>query len=251
MQLLALRFSLQYRYKQLLSVLPLAKGTGFTPFLIVGHGRSGSTWLHTLLSSHPNVWSWGETFRPYRQQGSLQALKEAFLQPYPQKIKAVGSKFFYDDLKEEGGQQFMVEWIDKGQPLIHLYRNNMLRAVVSEQRAWHYQQWSSKKKKQGGSIEKLPFDVSKGLPRMVALIEQKEAMQRRLTKTGSHQLSYEALCQDTESERQKLLQFLGLPFFRLYSPLHQQNAAPLQSLLTNYAEVRAAMEAKGWQKFLA
>lgn len=248
MQLQDLRFSLQYRYKQLLFRLPFSKGKAYTPFLIVGHGRSGSTWLHTLLSSHPNVWSWGEELRPYRQQGSFQPMKRAFQLHYPQKIKAVGSKFFYDDLKLPGGELFLQEWIVAGKPVIHLYRRNVLRAIISEQRAMHFKEWSSRKK--GGRLAKLPFRLADGLLRIAALDKQRQAMQVRLANAVSYTLSYEELCSEPKLQQQKLLQFLGLPHFSLYSPLHQQNAAPMQDLLTNYDELRNAMEEKGWQKFL-
>ncbi len=48
------------RKKQLLNALPFYSYTGYTPFLIMGHPRTGTSLLHTYLNAHSGILSLNE-----------------------------------------------------------------------------------------------------------------------------------------------------------------------------------------------
>ncbi|MGR9098971.1 MAG: sulfotransferase [Gammaproteobacteria bacterium] len=95
---------------------------GYHKYLVLGNGRTGTTLLHTLLNSHPQIVSHGEVLHllvrhKNKLYGDLQALihhpigyfNENIYGDFPDRIKAVGFKLIY---KQIGGQSVFLHKMD-------------------------------------------------------------------------------------------------------------------------------------------
>lgn len=132
--------------KHLGKTFSTTKSTDYTKFIILCTPRTGSNWLHTLLNSHWQIFSYGEAIR--RAIESETPLNQLSLEtliytPHQTRIKAVGFKLFYEYWNDPAYKPFMQEAIkDKGIKIIHLTRNNILAQYTSLQKAEKSEIWS-------------------------------------------------------------------------------------------------------------
>lgn len=145
-EFLYLRTWLIVKRKQLLIRFP-AKGKRFTKFVIVCAPRSGSTWLHTLLNSHPQIFSYGEILRETHEVNPnkvLPSIKELVFHPHHSSIHAVGLKVFYEyEAAEPFKNQFQKIIDDNSIHILHLIREDKTAQFKSLKTAEASQQWSS------------------------------------------------------------------------------------------------------------
>lgn len=143
---LYLRTWLIIKRKQLLNLFP-PKEKRFTKFAIVCAARSGSTWLHTLLNSHPQISSYGEILREYHEanpQLQLPSLDELVFHPHHSSIQAAGLKIFYEyETVEPFIQSFQGIVNDNTICILHLIREDKAAQFKSLKTAEASQQWSS------------------------------------------------------------------------------------------------------------
>ncbi len=112
------------------AVMPAA-GAMPGQFLIFGQGRSGSTLLGSLLSSHPAVHFADEVlYDRVRAPGSW---IEGGRRQHPDHVYGIHVKIY--QLREEHGIDDVAGWLgqmaDRGWRIIHLRRENLLRHVLS------------------------------------------------------------------------------------------------------------------------
>lgn len=239
--------------KRNLSRLPFFRHPHYTPFLLLSHHRSGSTWVHTALNSHPRILSVGEELRIYfsRQKGT-EELKKFFRQPQSRLVQALGCKLFYEDAYTPEGLLFWEYWRKKRYKVIHLQRRNLLRIVVSEEIARQQQHWSSTEDSSLPGTEKAVEFLPEVLMQRMAHIENLQEVFSRQLKDYPKVLTvwYEDLVAEPEAQFERMQHFLGVAPRALFTLLIRQNPEPLQELLLNYDELQLYLKGNKWESFL-
>lgn len=232
-----------------------------TKFCILTSQRSGSTWLKSLLDSHPQIRCFGELFlyrpwpdwpdprlRPFyefrqRHPGRRPALTARYLatlSQYPGKHEAIGFKLMYNQLAEF--PEILYTLTKHRFRLIHLVRLNPLDVVISRQRM---RKTSVHHSTTSATPQAIHVDVS----RLRGQLRGQEAMVlavRRFLKMiplAHCEITYEALREDRESCLNSAARFLGVQSSAAgyQSELQKIGAGGYRQRIANYDEVSAKL----------
>lgn len=246
----------------------------YTPFVILGTARIGSTLLMTLLRSHPQMVVYPEVFLPrrlglnsYLQHHPVDFLDRSIYRVYPKDIKAVGFKLFYGQAKSEiamkrvkmrgGADKERLKRLDDVRPyllgkqnlkIIHLKRKNLLRSLLSLKRAWHTKSWQQKKARASEYPDiEIGYEEAKAF---FSKIEREAGENARFFDARERlEVEYEQLVQNPKPVLERIQQFLGIPERELSSPLRQQGSDRLSTALGNYTELKARFHGTSWSRF--
>jgi len=165
----------------------ISSHTDYTPFIIFGHGRTGSTMLVSMLQSHEQCICHSELLHPHspkwfyehlnylyrgkstRDSGASSFLKNHVFDEKGKCISAVGFKLLYCNLSIGEGSSIssnnelenLIKYIKHiGSKVIHIKRKNKLKRYVSMKLAEKRKKWVAKNKK---SIEKKHKNKNKHL----------------------------------------------------------------------------------------
>lgn len=238
-----------------------------TKFFIWCMGRSGSSYLVSLLRSHPEVRCMGERFslpdghrRPcFPNEASTKAELDAL---YASKRQgAAGFKFKYPGQHEVYPDVWRYLCERRSQMrVICLGRRNILKQAISNQNL-------NQITKRFGSanisastmagpshdfLNPIALDVVKLLPRLRTLSKLRERLRELIGAFPSiHWLSYEQLCAEPERACREVLEFLEVdPTVPLTSPLKKATSDDLRSAIKNYDETCRALESTPYYRFL-
>ncbi|MEZ4515540.1 MAG: sulfotransferase [Chloroflexota bacterium] len=242
--------------------------TGYTRFLCISTARTGSTLLIRSLNKHKNVIAYGEIVRNqdrfpshiHQFAGSQTLFEEdprAFLETrvfrkYPKSIKAVGFKIFYHHApRDEAWGREVWDYL-LSQPelrIIHLKRQNLLRAYISQLKAEQTSQW-------------IKYDASKTRDAQVhvdpaaaiGFFEEGRALEAgcdaTLTDHSVLQLYYEDMADDFQGEMERIQRFLRLEVADIQPATKQRPGTPLSGQIENYDELQSALAGTEWESFL-
>ena len=220
---LYLRTWLIIKRKQILNLFP-AKNNAFIKFAILCSPRSGSTWLHTLLNSHPHILSHGEILREYHEKNKteLPPLSSLVFHPHHSSIRAVGLKIFYEYERDPAYKKSVQELItDPTIQIIHLVRNDKQAQFESLLRAQKSQQWSSGKAVKKPTPVAIHPDELDHYQNEQAQAEKK--ISRLLRDHSMLTIHYETLRDDQHNTCRMILDFLNTQPRKLFSLLHRQS----------------------------
>ncbi len=249
------------RFKIFLSILPVNKCRNYCVFIILGSPRTGSTLLHTYLNTHPNIWSLGEAIgMDFSKKVSrsrydpIGYFENIILKPFPKQIQAVGFKVFYQ-YANIAEALVVIKYLQKMKHLkvIHLYRKNRLRSLVSLKIAERTQIWSERK----DSIRSFSRQKALEFPAEVCLKDLKklksdfEKFKASFAHFDSLEICYEDLIEQQERVLTQVQYFLGTTPRNLYSLLKKQNPEPLKELISNYGEIEKALSGTKWESYLS
>lgn len=236
-------------------------------YIIIGSARSGSTYLVSLLSSHPDMKLCGEVIGDGKmKKNKINLLLNKCGPPkyfYNQFKKhffksAVGVKVLYYQFKNNYGKKWNVEDIesilravirDKSIKIIHLKRQNLLHVFLSNQLAMKTGEYAIRnpgKVKDSGSISLSP-----------------EKCERFFKKTSQNwidfdeyfsehsicEIYYQDLASNTESVCQKIIDFLGVRPFPLKGNTFKQSQKPISEKIENYGELKKYFKNTQWASF--
>ncbi len=242
-----------------------------TKFILLGHGRSGSTLLSLTLGKHPNIRMFLELFhddererelsfradkRFYRDgEDAVEFLREAVFYPrYWKQLKAVGFKLFYDHARstKEGKKLWSFLKINKNIYIIHLIRQNILESWISYQTALRSDVWTlmEQDKQKVPKVERFELDA-RGCEDFFKYVEEQRMWARSFF---SHhpfiEIEYEKdLCQNFHENIFKVQDFLGVP--RLSTPIltkKQANLTPRQQI-SNYDKLKSHFAGTVYSEF--
>ncbi len=209
-----------------------AKNFDYNRFAIVCTSRSGSTWLHTLLNSHPQVTSKGEiVFKTHKLNKDLDLEADVFHQ-YASSIKAVGLKVFYgltNDIYEPTLQALRR---DSEIKIIHLVRENRLAQFVSLQAAKRNSEWSHK-----GTSKTQPIRIE--LADFQQFNEKQINLQTKIDQDFKGRIlniSYEDLLSRQNETLVLVQEFLGVKHRKLFSALKRQSTSDLKGRIANWSD---------------
>jgi Sulfotransferase domain len=241
-------------------------------FVILTCPRSGSTWLSTALSSHPQVHTYGGVFIE-RDRGDRRPLPEDRFPPggrfyewraaggrsvagyldalYGSKTgMSTGFKLMYGQVRLRPGVPLYL--LRKRVRVVHLVRHDLLDAIISEETARARGWWHSDAV--GPRAENRPVMLD---PQVVvaALRQRRRAIHQvrralALSHQPTHEVGYEELRDDPARGFAALARFLGVdPQADFSSPLERINRFGKEAMVQNYTEVRTALESTEFARY--
>lgn len=217
--------------KQIAFVI-LPKTKEYQKFVILCAARSGSTWLHTLLNSHPNVHSQGEIIRENHHGRKLPFTSIAF-NPCPRLLQAVGLKVFYDDPLYKVALEAILA--DPTIKIVLLRRKTKLAQFVSNELARSTAEWTRKNLDSNATIAIDSADFYSFKAQEQATLTE---LERRLRTHQVHPIAYEDLVQKKDEVLLDLQRFLGVAPRTLSSLLEKQGAENVTTQISNWEEVK-------------
>lgn len=250
--------------------------TQYTPFIILGHGRTGSTMLVSMLQSHPKCVCYSELFHPHspkwfydhinliygknelRDRSHVDFLKKYVYKRSPKEVGAVGFKVLYCNVEEgrstslrgkkeiEKTLRYMQE---VGVKILHIKRKNKLKRYVSMKMADKRKKWVVRK---GESIEnkiKISIDTEEMIRSMKKHYKMEEQKEKLFSQFESISVNYENLCKKS-SDIEKAQNFLGLPVRSLRAGTARTRRRSLREVIENYGEVTKFLKGTKYEKFI-
>lgn len=209
-------------------------GNDYTRFAIICTSRTGSTWLHTLLNSHPKIQSHGQIINRYHKQGLVPEFEEMVFHPYPKPIEAVGLKIFYGDESIQYNKYLDDAVNNKEIKIIHITRKDTLAQLASVKLSETTWQWS--KSRSSSPSEKIVLDPSDYQEfvreRLVAIAQ----ISKKFEGHQSLDITYEDLRDNFEYTTQKIQVFLGVTPRKLFSALRKQSSGNLEARIKNWGD---------------
>lgn len=218
----------------------------FERFVIVSRSRSGSNLLVSLLDDHPQIRAEGELLGRLDGRRPEDVLRRLYRR-HPPGIRAVGFKYFYYH-PVDGEPAAVWRLLDPTEyRIVHLRRENPLRAIVSRQIASTSQAWS-RRRGQELPIERRRVQMSPSeLKNHLERTRTWEAEARARWGRGRYvEVTYEALASDPASISRSIQEFLGVDPHPTRTPLRRQNPERTSELLENYEELREAFASTEW-----
>jgi len=243
----------------------------YCKFIILGEGRSGSTFLRGLLNSHSQIIAFGELFRfydsigwdlpPYdqylqsrslisfMQSNPVRFLEEKVFRKFPKQVSAVGFKIFYYHAQEDSRKMVWPFLRDqKDLRIIHIKRNNTLRVVLSLKKAFMTNKWANTT----GVAEEDPtiaLDYEECLWRFTWAQEAKKRYDTFFEGHPKIDVLYEDLANHYQSEMKRVQEFLGVHYEDVRPSTYKQSRQVLSKAISNYFELKEKFKSTPWEEF--
>jgi len=236
-------------------------------FLIASHGRSGSTLLAKALDQHPSIRCFGEPFNAiedHRQAGFSRTYRdgedpvafcraEIYRKDVPD-IACIGFKLHANQMRGSDVEESLWPYLqsDTAIRIIQLRRRNLFDSFVSQQRAVRANAWRREPGKPVpvGYADTIEIDVKKCLR---VMRNQERQVERAWALFQGHQrlsLHYEELAVAFDQALASVFAFLSVPDIHVDPPLAKMNTVNHRDGISNYEEVRSALEASEFADFL-
>lgn len=269
---LNLRDAVQFHLKNLAFDLGVFGGrSDYRRFIILGRGRTGSNFLRGLLNSHSQIVTFGELFRFYdsigwefplydrywqdpglialMQNDPVGFLEKKVFRKYPKQVSAVGFKLFYYHAQEDSRRAVWTFLRDrKDIRIIHLKRNNTLRMILSEKKAFKTDNWTNTT-----GIEEEKFTVTLDYEECLWRFRHEQGVAEEFDRFfyGHPKLTllYEHLSSDYRDAVKPVLEFLGVNHEPLKPATYKQSNQPLAEAIVNYFELKEKFRNTPWDAF--
>lgn len=233
-------------------LLRLFGTTDYTPFIILSRSRTGSNLLNSSLGSHPNVHVKGEHFGHLRGD-TIEKRHAQVFGKQPRHIKAAGCKvFYYHPHHGDPDSLFAMLKADPHLKVIHLKRQDKLRSVLSWMIARHNDTYTATS--EAGLVPTEDKRIEVDPTELVDWIERTTQWERWgdafFCDRAVLSITYEEMTADMPTQFSKVLRYLELPSDSPSTRLRRQNPEPVEDLITNWPEVRAALAAHGFDRFI-
>lgn len=246
-------------------------------FIILSRGRTGSTFLHRLLDSHPACVCFEELLAPRElpeppdkltvgraramardeaQRGTdpVRFLERHVYAPSPG-IRATGFKLFYGHSRA-GAAAAVWTWLraDRGLRVVHLQRRDVLRMFVSMKIALKTGAWWSLDGEPPLDEKQVVLDPAEFARYLAEVEAQRRHGDAEFAGHPVLRVDYEDFADYDEggdpAAIDRVQSFLGLPLRRLQTPMHRQNPEPLPALIANFDRFRDALRGTPAARYL-
>lgn len=244
-------------------------------FIVLSAKRSGSTFLQEALTSHPNIKCYDEMFMLKSTKTGKR--RGQYLYPYMKKNHGYNVKQYVNWIHETKprksvGFRLMYPHNDKWKvlnsvskkiPIIHLYRENLLKMVLSKKTKNLFE-----KKKQYfdpanilseiKNIEdkqKRYFDIIDGRKNLLTLkyediVGRTEGEKGEIKKFGAFNLRSEMYTYVPYGVCEQICNFLGEEVQELYTNVTKKNSNNPWDYISNKDEMIKALEDAGYERFV-
>lgn len=241
-------------------------------FLILCRSRTGSNLLVSLLQSHPQIRAFGEVFTSdncihwgypgylsneilqLREQKPIQFLNDVVYREVLSLVSVVGFKLFYNHAQDKH-QKVVWKYLQQMPDLkvIHLKRQNILKAHVSHKIAERNDQWILLDNQQEREFEPLKLDYAECLEAFEKTRAYEHDCEQFFAQSNHPilTLNYEKLHRKPEKTHRKLLHFLGVKQRSLTSYTNKQNSLPLKNKVANYEDLKRKFSNTVWSIFFS
>ncbi len=255
--------------------------------VIVASTRTGSSWLASLLDSHPDIGFHGELFN--LERASVRALADpaGYLDELLQEAtgcRLVGFKLLYHQARLEYLNDFLSE-LDEGRSalvdwrlhfpqrpvtvamapsiadlwemlrdarryrILHLRRRNILRQLVSHELLLR----TSRDRWQGRPLaldRPIRLDPQSLVERLQRHAQDVADIASFLGPNGALEVYYEDLASDFDRQCSNILRFLQVRPLLLYSSTRRNESRSLRETIDNYSEVEGVLAPTRWAPLL-
>ncbi len=220
--------------------------------MIVGSGRTGSSWIKLLLESHPQVFATGELFkkkdearernswpfRPIAPGEDHRAYLDEITSTIAPGFTHFGFKLFCRHAQDPPWNQLWDDLANGHAHIIHLRRRNLLAQLISTRTAAHNKIWQLHEGQDRPDEVPLTIEID-DVERFFSRAEAEHGWADDVLASGRKiDLFYEDIAADPESEMQGVLDFLGLPQAQLTTITRVQRQGPKRDVLLNFDELR-------------
>ena len=213
-------------------------------FVLLFVGRTGSTYLISLLNSHPEIYAEGENLVDFKEGDEKEQLnwtREFLTPPIIGRHAALGFKTKLVDILDPAGFAQLLQEMQCN--IIHLQRKNHVKAVISRVNAlrlWEktgeWNLFDEKKRLSPFTIEPDEFD---------ALLKHREKVDQALMAYVTNlqlptlSLYYEDMLLDQRAFLQKICSFVGVKYRALKGKTFKNTTDNLRDVILNFDELRS------------
>lgn len=213
-------------------------------FVVMFEGRTGSSHLISMLDNHPRVRALGEALVSRKTQGSeaqLHWTRETLTPPLIGRNRAIGFKTKLHDILDPPAFSALLQ--ERQAKVIHMYRANTIKAVVSHIRSYllkqqigTYNTTTEKTRLPPGEIGIEWFDNELRIRE-----ERDQALEAFLERLGLPLLhvSYEELFSSEDQTVGRVFDFIGVPYMKTPSKFVKNTSDNLRQVLLNFDELKA------------
>ena len=217
-----------------------------TRFVILFVERAGSTYLTTLLKSHPDVNAVTEKLSAMRAEGlgadeQLKWTREYLLPPFVGRNRAIGFKSKQTDILDPEGFASILQ--SYGCRIIQLQRQNSVKAVISTinaKRLWensgHWNLLEEKNRQPAMDVDPDEFDTLLKIREKWDTDLEQYVQQLNLP---TCQLYYEDLLQNESHFLKKIFDFLDVPLKPVQGKTIKHTSDNLREVITNFEKLRS------------
>lgn len=222
--------------------------TNYKKIVIVSRSRTGSTLLMALLNNHSNIICEGEIFKNLNSK-SCKEIWQSLFNKKSRKIKAVGFKLFYYHPFDEDKSVWDLILNDEQINIIHLTRENLLRAYASQRIGEKTKQWTENINRPHNidvSVKHIELDFKECLETFETISSYEEKTRQFFNNKKIMEVTYEDLSTDYMLVIEKILKKINLPIEKLTTVMKKQNPEPLNRLILNYEELKNQFKDSKW-----
>lgn len=261
----------------------------YRKFVVLSTQRSGSTYIASLLQSHPSAVCYNEIFHPekchynypffpeennpemlfIRDADPVEFLRQYVFRKYLTPFSAVGFKLHYSQAIDK---RFVAMWThllrDKEICFIHVSRANLLKTLISLKMAQLTNVWSMKHPafvsnlKETGlaalstqDVENIDIsltfhlDFNETRDFFIHHTQQQKIFLGSIRKHPVLHLTYEDFETNATEDIIRMLNFLHLKKRPLYTKVDKQSKKKDSEVVTNYTELKAQFKETPWFEF--
>ena len=245
--------------KLLGAAIPSLQNKCFSPFVIISRSRSGSNLLKNYLNTASSVECFGEFFRDadrvgWDRPGLIQSskslehylndpvefLEEDFLKWQPKHVHHAGFKLFYYHSRNDKRAQLW-DFLESSEqiPVIHLWRRNLLKVVVSKRVAVESGVWLDHGKS-AVNVKPLVIDPEEIINEIKSTIRWEDLIRGKFKGKRFMDLCFEDLLKNPDSQLENISKHLKFnKTLKAISGTVPQQKKPMSEQLKNYDEIIA------------
>lgn len=228
----------------------------YTKFIVLTKPRTGSNLLVNSLQSHPHLKVFGELFRG----GTDASTKEAILasvddyfngrifKRYDKSVKAVGFKIFYHHpVYDHSGKVWSYLMNIEGLKIVHLRRENLLRALVSMKIAEKTDVWKVSQDPGEAVDKRVELTAQECLDSFRQTRKWEEDANGKFANNPFLELTYEELTSDYNRQMRRIQGFLEVDIADLKPMSSKQNPEALCDLIINFEDLKKHFSGTEWR----
>jgi hypothetical protein len=227
---------------------PFFLGSEVTPFVILFIERDGSTYMTSMLGSHPAIEMVYERFSVMQQRGEdataqLDWARDYFTPPAIGRRAAVGFKTKLVDVLDPDGFAALLQ--EKQCHIIRMQRRNRVKAVISRINARRLYEATGKWNLYDKSDRMPPMDVDPA--EFLQFLDEREQAEQELDRYVARldrptlNISYEELLVDRDNVLASVFSFLGVAQRAVVEKTMKHTRDDLREVVTNFDELRQSV----------